>query len=106
MSIADELERLAALQERGVISADEFQRLKTRLIEGGVVPVIGGDKAALVNQLRRSREDRWLGGVCGGVARLTGMESWVWRLVFTLLFLFWGAGLLLYILLWIFVPDE
>ena len=59
-----------------------------------------------VNRLRRSRDDRWLGGVCGGVARLTGMESWVWRMAFALLFLFWGAGLLLYILLWIFVPDE
>jgi phage shock protein C len=44
--------------------------------------------------------------ICGGVAGLTGMESWIWRLAFALLFLFWGAGLLLYILLWIFVPDE
>ena len=66
-----------------------------------VVPAL-----AQVNRLRRSRDDCWLGGICGGVAGLTGMESWIWRLAFALLFLFWGAGLLLYILLWIFVPDE
>ncbi|MES2088772.1 MAG: PspC domain-containing protein [Pseudomonadota bacterium] len=106
MSVADELERLAALQERGVLSADEFQRLKARLIEEGAstLPMLGAGSP--VNRLRRARDDRWLGGICGGLARMTGMESWVWRLAFVLLFLFWGAGLLLYILLWIFVPDE
>ena len=68
--------------------------------------VFARKRQSTVNRLRRSRDDRWLGGVCGGLARLTGMESWIWRLAFALLFLFWGAGLLLYILLWIFVPDE
>ncbi|MFZ2297389.1 MAG: hypothetical protein A3G29_04700 [Burkholderiales bacterium RIFCSPLOWO2_12_FULL_64_99] len=106
MSQADELERLATLRDRGVISEEEFQQLKTRVIQGGVTPPVGAPMLSTVNRLRRSRDDRWLGGVCGGVARLTGMESWVWRMAFALLFLFWGAGLLLYILLWIFVPDE
>ncbi len=104
-SVAEELERLAALRDRGVITEDEFARLKARLIESGwSAPV--ADATLSVNRLRRSREDRWLGGVCGGIARLTAVESWVWRLVFALFFLFWGFGLLLYILLWIFVPDE
>jgi len=106
MTHADELERLATLRDRGVISDDEFQQLKTRVIQGGVVTPVSALVPSTVNRLRRSRGDRWIGGVCGGVALLTGMESWVWRLAFALLFLFWGAGLLLYILLWIFVPDE
>lgn len=109
MSLADELERLAALHERGVLSADEFQQAKASLIQHKPVFSARGDAvdATLpVNQLCRSREDRWLGGICGGLARLTGLKSWVWRLIFSVLFLFWGSGLLLYILLWIFVPDE
>lgn len=106
MSKADELERLATLRDRGVISEAEFQQLKTQVIQGSATTPVGAPVLSNVNRLRRSRDDRWLGGVCGGVARLTGMESWVWRLAFALLFLFWGAGLLLYILLWIFVPDE
>ncbi|MEK8084851.1 PspC domain-containing protein [Aquabacterium sp. A3] len=107
MSLADELERLAALRERGVLSDDEFARLKVQLIEQGAVRPLDPNRSDLaVNRLRRSRSDRWLGGVCGGLAEQTSLESWVWRLAFAGLFLFWGAGLLFYILLWIFVPDE
>ena len=62
--------------------------------------------ASAVNTFRRSRTDRLFGGVCGGIARATGMESWVWRLLFVALFVCAGAGLLLYVLLWIFVPSE
>lgn len=107
MSLADELERLAALHERGALSDDEFARLKMQLIEQGPSRQLSTGRGDLtVNRLRRSRNDRWLGGVCGGLAEQTALESWVWRLAFVALFLFWGAGLLFYILLWIFVPDE
>ena len=61
---------------------------------------------AAINQLRRSRSDRWIGGVCGGIAVITGVDSWIWRLMFALLLLFGGTGALIYILLWIFVPNE
>jgi phage shock protein C len=65
-----------------------------------------GAGMAAVNNLRRSKTDSWIGGVCGGIARVTGVESWIWRLIFVALMLFGGTGLLLYILLWIFVPSE
>ena len=56
--------------------------------------------------LRRSRTDRVFGGVCGGIGQITGMATWVWRLVFALLVLCGGTGVLFYLLLWIFVPLE
>jgi len=102
MPLADELERLATLRQQGALSEAEFQQAKTRLLQGSEF----SGALSQVNRLRRSKDDRWVGGVCGGVARLTDVESWVWRLAFALLALFWGSGLLLYILLWIFVPDE
>jgi len=104
MSIADELDKLSALQERGVITPDEFLKLKARLVDGfdaAVIPPSPTDMA-----LRRVRDDRWFGGVCGGLARMLGVESWLVRLAFALLFLLWGTGLIFYILLWIFVPEE
>jgi phage shock protein C len=61
---------------------------------------------AAINALRRARSDRWIAGVCGGIARATGVESWVWRLLFALLLLCGGAGLVIYVLLWVFVPSE
>ena len=60
-----------------------------------------------LDSLPRSREDRWLGGVCGGIAQLSGIAAWFLRLVFALLLLCGGTGLLIYLLMWVFVPlDE
>jgi len=105
MGFVDDLARLDELRVRGALSEDEFQRAKARLIGSGNEPVDNPTVAA-INRLRRSRSDRWIAGVCGGIAALTGVESWIWRLVLTALALFGGVGILFYILLWFFVPDE
>ena len=104
MPLPDEIEKLEQLRQRGALSEDEFVRAKARLIDGAAQTP--GSAAEAVNRLRRSRSDRWLAGVCGGLARVTGIESWAWRLMLAVLALFGGTGVLLYILLWIFVPDE
>ena len=110
MSLADELHKLDELRTRGVLSDEEFQRAKQRLLDGGAASAAGAAGAApalvAVNSLRRSATDKWLGGVCGGLAAATGVESWVWRLTVTVLALLGGTGVLVYILLWIFVPTE
>jgi phage shock protein C len=108
MSLAEELERLQALRTAGALSDDEFARAKARLLDGpapGPVPA-APPAIAEINRLRRSRSDRWLGGVCGGLARLSGVDTWIWRLLLTVLALFGGTGVLIYLLLWIFVPNE
>ena len=56
--------------------------------------------------LRRSRSERLLGGVCGGLARYFGVDPLLVRLAFIALSLAQGAGVLLYVLLWILVPEE
>jgi phage shock protein PspC (stress-responsive transcriptional regulator) len=102
MSVADELAKLDELRTRGVLTAEEFERAKAKLLRESEVP----PAVAAVNNLRRSTTDRWIGGVCGGLARATGVESWVWRLIFAVLLFIGGTGLVLYVLLWIFVPSE
>jgi len=108
MGLSEELEKLDELHRRGTLTADEFARAKARVLDESGAPPSGAapGPATTLGQLRRSASDRWLGGVCGGVARATGSESWIWRLLFVILFLFGGTGLLLYVLLWIFVPSE
>jgi phage shock protein PspC (stress-responsive transcriptional regulator) len=59
-----------------------------------------------LHALRRSRSDRWLGGVCGGLAPATGLPSWLWRLIFVVLVGCGGTGLIAYVLLWIVLPKE
>jgi phage shock protein C len=112
MSDSIELDKLAELHQRGVLTAEEFARAKERLLAGEAKPQYSAHSAssappaAGINELRRSRDDRWIGGVCGGIAKLTGIESWLCRLLLTVLALFAGSGVLVYLLLWIFVPEE
>ena len=60
-----------------------------------------------LQKLTKSDQDRWIGGVCGGLGEHTTIPSWTWRLLFTLLgILGCGIGIVIYILLWIFVPAK
>ena len=106
MALTDELAKLEDLHRRGALSDEEFARAKAHLLDGAATPDSTAGPAAAINALRRSSGDRWIGGVCGGIGRATGIDSWVWRLLFALLLLCGGAGLVLYVLLWIFVPAE
>jgi len=107
MTESEELARLADLHKQGVLSDEEFTRAKARVLNGisagtnASAPTGGG-----INSLRRSRTDRWLGGVCGGIARATDSPSWVWRLLYVFLVFCAGTGVLLYLLLWIFLPVD
>ncbi len=98
---ADDLARLAALHSSHSLSDAEFIQAKARVLGGQAA-----EPASAVNGLRRSRSDRWVGGVCGGLGRATGLESWAWRLIFVLGLFLSGCSLLAYALLWIFVPIE
>lgn len=104
MSLSEELDRLGGLRERGVLSDEEFARAKARVLGGA--PEFTAPALTAMNALRRSRDDRWLGGVCGGIARFTGAESWIFRLLFALLALCAGTGVLVYLLMWILVPAD
>lgn len=102
MSTADEITKLHDLLTRGAITQEEFDRAKAMLLGGGAVPVSG----LAINRLRLSDDDKWIAGVCGGIAASTGVESWIWRLIFVVGLFFGGFTLLLYLLLWIFVPRQ
>lgn len=101
MSLTDDLERLSRLHAEGRLGDDEFARAKARLIADDSP---GRQLGSAVNALRRSRDERWLGGVCGGLAALTGTAAWLWRLGFLLLLVCAGSGMLLYALMWLLVP--
>ena len=114
MNVSEEIKRLHELHLAGALSDAEFAQAKAKLLSNinldkSDSPSDSGPSNDLVqefNRLRRSRNDRWLGGVCGGLGRASGMEAWSWRLVFVLFTLTFGFGVVIYLLLWIFVPDE
>jgi phage shock protein C len=58
--------------------------------------------------LYRSRRDRILGGVCGGMAQSLGWSGLRVRIIYVLLSVLSAAfpGILVYLLLWVIVPEE
>ncbi len=59
-----------------------------------------------LHRFKLSNRDRWIGGVCGGLGIHTPVPAWSWRVLFVLFTLFFGTAILVYILLWIFVPRQ
>ncbi len=60
----------------------------------------------MTKRLYRSRTDRWIAGVCGGLGAYFGVDSNSIRLAFVLLALWNGVGVFLYLLTVIIVPEE
>jgi phage shock protein PspC (stress-responsive transcriptional regulator) len=56
-------------------------------------------------RLYRNPDDRMIGGVCGGLAAYLGLDVTIVRILF-ILFLIFGIGFLVYIILWIVVPEA
>jgi phage shock protein C len=57
--------------------------------------------------LRRSRRDRILAGVCGGLGEFFGISAWWFRLAFLIALIPGGVpGVLAYVLLWVVIPGA
>ena len=57
-------------------------------------------------RLYRSETDKVIGGVAGGLGDYFGVDSTLIRLIFVLLTIFGGSGVLLYFILWLVMPSE
>lgn len=63
-------------------------------------------KAEESKKLYRSRKDRVLFGVCGGIAEYFNIDPTIVRIAWVILTLIYGVGILLYIILALIVPKE
>src|ERR687888_200693 len=62
--------------------------------------------AAEPRRLKRSRDDRLIAGVCGGLGRYFGIDPVIFRVAAVALILVGGAGVLLYLAAIFLVPNE
>jgi phage shock protein PspC (stress-responsive transcriptional regulator) len=51
--------------------------------------------------VKRSKNDRVIAGVCGGIGEYTGINPWLFRILFLIL----GGSFWIYILMWIFIKE-
>ena len=56
-------------------------------------------------KLYHSRSQRMIAGVCGGLADYFNIDATLVRVLFLLLAVFGGTGLVIYIVMWVIVPD-
>ena len=60
-----------------------------------------------VISLRRSRSDRWIGGVCGGIAERLGMDVTIVRLLAVLTVIFGHViTVIAYLACWALLPED
>ena len=57
-------------------------------------------------RLTRSKKDRMIAGVCGGIAEYFDIDPTLVRLALVLITLMGGAGILAYIVAWIIMPEK
>ncbi|WP_367132946.1 PspC domain-containing protein [Saccharothrix sp. HUAS TT1] len=66
-----------------------------------------GEATAKIKKFRRSRSDKMLAGVCGGVAEALGVDAALLRILLVAATLFGvGAGAVLYLAAWILMPEQ
>ncbi|WP_459968309.1 PspC domain-containing protein [Nocardioides pyridinolyticus] len=73
---------------------------------GDTGPRVTGDQARDLGRLRRSRTDRKVAGVAGGLARHLDVDPLILRVAFVVLAFFGGAGLIVYGACWLLVPED
>jgi phage shock protein C len=59
-----------------------------------------------IRKLYRSRTNRQVAGVCGGLAEHFNMDATLIRVLFVVLAVLGGSGIIIYIAMWIIVPQE
>jgi phage shock protein C len=59
-----------------------------------------------IKRLYRSKSERMIGGVCGGIAAYFSIDPTLIRILFIIFGLAVGGGILLYLILWLLIPEE
>jgi len=59
-----------------------------------------------VKRLYRSGKEKILGGVCGGIAEYFNVDPTIIRIIWILIVLGYGAGIIAYIIAWIIIPKN
>jgi phage shock protein PspC (stress-responsive transcriptional regulator) len=59
-----------------------------------------------MNKLYRSRKNRIVAGVCGGIGEYLKVDPTLIRLLWLLISIMGGSGVVAYIIAWIIIPEE
>lgn len=72
----------------------------------GVCPRAPRKETHMERRLQRSRTEKMIGGVCGGLAAYFNVDPTLVRVLWVAITLIAGVGILLYLILWVVMPLE
>lgn len=64
------------------------------------------DEAREIRRVYRSRKNKMLGGVCGGIAEYFEIDPVLVRLLFVLLLFMGLVGIIIYLVAWLLIPEN
>ena len=59
-----------------------------------------------IKRLYRSKKNRVLAGVCGGIGEYLNVDPVIIRLIWVIFMLAYGAGILAYLIAWLIIPEK
>jgi phage shock protein C len=65
-----------------------------------------GTMTSEIKRLYRSRTDRYIGGVCGGLGEYLSIDPTIIRIIYILFALTGGSGIFIYLILLLVIPEE
>jgi phage shock protein PspC (stress-responsive transcriptional regulator) len=71
-----------------------------------MITPMNGNNGSGTKRLVRIRQGRMVAGVCAGLGRYFGVDVNLVRLAFGVLTVFYGLGILLYLIAWVILPEE
>lgn len=57
-------------------------------------------------KLQRSTSNKMIAGVCAGIGKYFNLDPTIIRVLYVLMVFFAGFGILLYLILWLVIPNE
>ena len=72
----------------------------------GIITDMDGNNGSGAKKLLRIRQGRMVAGVCTGLGKYFGVDVNLVRLAFGVLTIFYGLGILLYLIAWVILPEE
>ena len=63
-------------------------------------------KSYSTRRMYRDPDNRMLGGVCSGLGAYFNLDPWVFRIIFIITGIFFLSGLLIYLILWVTIPEA
>lgn len=72
----------------------------------GIITHMNGNHSSESKRLLRAKEGRMVAGISTGLARYFGVDVNLVRLAFGVFTIFYGLGILLYLIAWVILPEE